>query len=295
MLASPLRYPGGKGKLFPFFAELMSHNKIRECHYCEPYAGGAGLALKLLSSGLVDRISLNDVDDAIWAFWFSALTYNSELCRMVETADLSISEWYRQREIWRAKDTSDILKLGFATFYLNRTNRSGIIEGAGPVGGYSQSGKWRLDARFDREKQSAAIRALAPFKSRISMSHLDALDFLSGSLADETALTYLDPPYYVKGSKLYRNAYAHNDHVAVMAAVSNYRQAHWVVSYDAVKPILEIYSKFEPVLYSLNYSAGAVGSGKEVIYLSDSLSLPSMIGFEQNAVRAALETVGADA
>lgn len=283
MLASPLRYPGGKAKLFDFFVELIQHNAIRDCHYCEPYAGGAGLALKLLSTGLVERISLNDVDEAIWAFWVSALTHNREMCRLVETATLTIDEWYRQREIWRAKDTSDLLALGFATFYLNRTNRSGIIEGAGPVGGYAQAGKWRLDARFDPEKQSASIRALAPFQSQIAVSRLDALDFLKTSLTDPLALTYLDPPYYVKGSKLYRNAYVHEDHVAVKNAVDRWRESRWVVSYDAVSPILDIYNDFDPILYSLHYSAGSVGTGKEVIYLSDALSMPEVEGFVSRA------------
>ncbi|WP_082222116.1 DNA adenine methylase [Mesorhizobium loti] len=283
MLASPLRYPGGKAKLFNLFANLLQHNRIVDCHYCEPYAGGAGLALKLLSTGLVERISLNDVDDSIWAFWVSALTYNREMCRLTETATLTIDEWHRQREIWRTKDTSDPLALGFATFYLNRTNRSGIIEGAGPVGGYAQAGIWRLDARFDRDKQSASIRALAPFQSRIAVSRLDALDFLATSLTDPAALTYLDPPYYVKGSKLYRNAYVHNDHVAVKNAVDNYRESRWIVSYDAVTPILDIYSGFEPIFYSLHYSAGSVGVGKEVIYLSDSLSMPVVAGFTRRA------------
>ena len=153
--------------------------------------------------------------------------------------------------------------------------------GAGPVGGYAQAGKWRLDARFDREKQASTVRALAPFRSHITMSRLDALDFLSHSLKDDRALTYLDPPYYVKGSKLYRNAYAHDDHVAVKDAVQLYRDSKWVVSYDAVAPILDIYSDFDPILYSLNYSAGAVGSGREVIYLSDPLAIPAIEGFER--------------
>ncbi|MDB9356011.1 DNA adenine methylase, partial [Nodularia spumigena CS-587/03] len=234
MLVSPLRYPGGKAKLFDFFINVLQHNQVRDCHYCEPYAGGAGLALKLLSTGLVERVSLNDVDEAIWAFWISALQHNKELCRLIETAILNIEEWHRQREIWRAKDTGNILALGFATFYLNRTNRSGIIEGAGPVGGYAQSGKWRLDARFDREKQSASVRALAPFQSRIAVSQLDALEFINSSFSDPEALTYLDPPYYVKGSKLYRNSYSHGDHLAVGGAVKNHRNSRWVVSYDAV-------------------------------------------------------------
>jgi DNA adenine methylase len=283
MISSPLRYPGGKGRLFDFFGQLISHNGLQGCHYCEPYAGGAGLALKLLSSGLVDRISLNDVDEAIWAFWHSALEYNAEFSRLVETADLNIEEWLRQREIWRAKDTSDPLALGFATFYLNRTNRSGIIEGAGPVGGYAQTGKWRLDARFDRNKQASAIRSLAPLRTKITLSNLDALLFLESSLVDIDTMTYLDPPYYVKGSKLYRNAYVHNDHVKVMESVKGHRNSTWIVSYDAVPPIIDIYSEFEPILYSLNYSAGTVGTGSEVIYISDALSMPAVEGFRRFA------------
>ncbi|RYF30655.1 MAG: DNA adenine methylase [Comamonadaceae bacterium] len=283
MIGSPLRYPGGKAKLFDFFVSLIEHNRLLGCRYCEPYAGGAGLALKLLSGGFVESVALNDVDEAIWAFWTSALNHNQDLCHLVENATLSIDEWYRQREVWRAKDLSDPLALGFATFFLNRTNRSGIIEGAGPVGGYEQGGRWRLDARFDRVKQAASISALAPFQSRISVSRLDALEFIEETLTSPNTLTYLDPPYYVKGSKLYRNAYNHDDHVAVKLAVAGKRSGQWVVSYDAVEPILEIYSDWDPILYSLSYSAGASATGKEVIFLSDALSLPEVRGFTRLA------------
>jgi DNA adenine methylase len=279
MILSPLRYPGGKAKLFEFFAALLRYNRVVGCHYCEPYAGGAGLALKLLSAGLVERVSLNDVDEAIWAFWVSVLQHNKEMRQMVEKTPLSIEEWYRQREVWQRKDLNDVLSLGFATFFLNRTNRSGIIEGAGPIGGYAQAGKWKLDARYDCSKQVAIIGALEPFRSRISISSLDALDFLQSTLPESEALTYLDPPYYVKGSKLYRNSYVHDDHVQVKKMIERYRDARWVVSYDAAPEILEIYTGFDPVLYTLQYSAGASGTGREVIYLSDALGLPAMPGF----------------
>jgi DNA adenine methylase len=283
MLVSPLRYPGGKAKLLNFFVSLIKHNNLLGCRYCEPYAGGAGLALKLLSGGFVESVRLNDVDSAIWAFWYSALEHNRELCELIENANVTIHEWHRQRDVWRAKDLSDPLSLGFATFYLNRTNRSGIIEGAGPVGGFEQSGHWKLDARFEPIKQAATVRSLAPFKSRIAVSKLDALEFVKETFADKNTLTYLDPPYYVKGSKLYRNSYIHDDHVAVKNAVSRNRQATWVVSYDAVNPVFEIYSEFEPILYSLGYSAGAAAMGKEVIYLSDTILLPEVFGFAKRA------------
>ena len=281
MITSPLRYPGGKAKLFDFFADLIRHNDLLGHCYCEPYAGGAGLALKLLSAGLVEKIELNDLDEAIWAFWHSVLHLNQDLQELIATAELTIDEWHRQRDIWRAKDISNPLALGFAAFYLNRTNRSGIIEGAGPIGGYLQAGEWKIDARYNRDKQTATIASLQPFRDRIKISREDALTFINGRLNRERTLTYLDPPYYVKGSKLYRNAYKHEDHSAVMNAVKEFRDGKWVVSYDAVPQIVELYSDFEPILYSLNYSAGTVGTGREVIYLSDTLAMPNCSGFER--------------
>ncbi len=283
MLVSPLRYPGGKAKLFEFFALLIQQNKLFGCTYCEPYAGGAGLALRLLSGGFVERIELNDVDEAIWAFWTSVLDYNREFRRLIETSTLTIEEWHRQRQIWECKDLSDPLSLGFATFFLNRTNRSGIIEGAGPVGGYAQAGRWRLDARFDKVKQAASIQALVPYRNRMLISRFDALEFLKSSLPNQRALTYLDPPYYVKGSKLYRNSYVHIDHERVRDAVSENRAGCWVVSYDAVSEIRAIYSDYEPISYSLSYSAGQSGAGREIIFLSDALVAPVLKGFLREA------------
>lgn len=283
MIASPLRYPGGKAKLFDFFVGIIKENQLLGCHYCEPYAGGAGLALKLLSGGFVDRVSLNDIDEAVWAFWFSAFEFNQELCKLISNANLTIDEWYRQSEIWRTKDLSDPLALGFATFFLNRTNRSGIIEGAGPIGGYKQSGIWKLDARFDHHKQAKTVEALAAFKSKVSISRLDAIEFVEKTMSTDNSLTYLDPPYYIKGSKLYRNYYSHEDHLAVKSAVADKRQSSWIVSYDAVEPIFNLYSDFTPIIYHLNYSAGNVSTGKEVIYLSDALISPNIKGFEKAA------------
>lgn len=286
MVISPLRYPGGKAKLFGFFSDLLIHNNLLGCHYCEPYAGGGGLALKLLSAGLVDHVSLNDIDEAVWSFWVSALNHNEELCELIRKADLSIAEWHRQREIWKEKDTRNPLELGYATFYLNRTNRSGIIEGAGPIGGYEQKGLWKLNARFDPEKQSASVRALLPFRSRITISKLDAIDFVRNSFNNPHSLTYLDPPYYVKGSKLYRNSYNHHDHLNIADIAKQYRKENWVISYDAVNPILEMYAEFDPILYTLNYSAGSTITGKEVIFLSDALSFFKAPGFISSAQKS---------
>ena len=44
---SPLRYPGGKAQLFPLVRDIIVANRLNGATYIEPFAGGAGLALKL--------------------------------------------------------------------------------------------------------------------------------------------------------------------------------------------------------------------------------------------------------
>lgn len=283
MLGSPLRYPGGKAKLFAYFAAMIDHNKLFDCTYCEPYAGGAGLALRLLSTGFVQRVALNDIDPAIYAFWQAALYRTDDMCALIESVPTTIDEWRLQKAVWQAQDTADELSLGFATFFLNRTNRSGIIEGAGPIGGYSQDGPWRMDVRFNRAQLSMQLRQLAAFRGQISLSRLDALDFTRARFAEPGSFCYLDPPYYVKGNKLYRNSYEHADHLSIRDLLLSNRRARWVASYDDVPAIRTLYSALAPITYSLSYTAGSKGTGREVIYFSDVIEHPRFDGFEQAA------------
>ena len=60
-----------------------------------------------------------------------------------------MAEWRQQREVYGRRETADLDELGFATLFLNRTNRSGII-GGGVIGGKQQHGAWGLDARFTK-------------------------------------------------------------------------------------------------------------------------------------------------
>lgn len=284
MLTSPLRYPGGKAKLFGYFAEVIQYNNLFSCTYCEPYAGGAGLALKLLSAGFVQNVSLNDIDESIFAFWQSVLRCPDDFCELIYKTPITMEEWYRQKEIWKSRDLSSPLALGFAAFFLNRTNRSGIIEGAGPIGGYEQAGAWKLDVRVNKAQQIKNIENLRFFSDRIEISNRDALDFFSECILNTYSFVYLDPPYYVKGSKLYRNFYEHGDHADIKNFLSLYRDKKWIVSYDDVVQIRDLYSEFAPVTYSLNYSAGKKTTGQEVVYFSDALAPPRVDGFISRSV-----------
>jgi DNA adenine methylase len=277
MIMSPLRYPGGKAKLFPFFVELIKSNNSFGSIYCEPYAGGAGLAIRLLTMGFVERVAINDIDPAIYAFWQAVLNRTDEFCRRLEKTGTGIDEWHRQHQIWKRADSKNVVDLGFATFFLNRTNRSGIIEGAGPIGGYHQKGEWKLDVRLVKGKQIENVRSLARFASQIDVRCEDAMTFFRTRCNSPESFVYLDPPYYVKGKKLYKNSYTALDHAKIAALLRENKRKRWVLSYDDVPQIRTLYSGFQYRRYSLSYSAGAKSKGTEVMFASASVKLPSMV------------------
>lgn len=273
--ATPLRYPGGKGRLGPWLARLMRHNRISGGWYVEPYAGGAGAAIYLLSSGYVDHIAINDLDPVVHAFWWAVLNDAAGLLRLIDETPVTIASWERQKAVLATPGSFSPTEVGFATFFLNRTNRSGILKG-GVIGGRQQNGPYPIDARFNKENLSARIRLIASLKRHISLYQEDALDLLEGMRTDLPAksLTYLDPPYYQKGSQLYRNHYKPEDHVRIAAAVSEIRSP-WLVTYDDCPEIRLLYHDCDGVDFSLYYStAGARPLATELMYYGNLEMLP---------------------
>ena len=242
---TPLRYPGGKQRLGGFFAELLRRNNLTGSQYLEPFAGGAGVGLYLLRRGLVDSICLNDADRAIYAFWFAVARRNGALRKLIERTPISVAEWDRQKDVQRNKSTAPLLELGFSTLFLNRTNRSGILR-AGMVGGREQKGEWRLYARFDKAAMVARIAALYPYVSRISISCLDAVEFLASTVggSPRKKFVYLDPPYFVKGTDLYLNRYTADDHLSLATFIKNKVSCSWVITYDDVPQVRKLYAKY---------------------------------------------------
>ena len=272
---TPLRYPGGKARLGPFFGELIRSNRLLDKAYVEPFAGGAGVAIYLLLGEFVNSIYINDLDRSVHAFWQSILGYTEEFCELVQSVPLTPQEWYRQKSILASGHrSSDTLRLGFATFYLNRTNRSGIMNG-GMIGGKKQSGRWKLDARFNRTELVHRITRISRYRQRIHLSNEDALSFLkrlSPKLGKETLL-YLDPPYYMKGQRLYTNFYRHDDHLNISQFLTSI-EFPWVVSYDNHPAIRLLYSGFRRSRYTLEYSARERRKGSEVMFFSNDLVVP---------------------
>jgi DNA adenine methylase len=274
---TPLRYPGGKAILAPYFQQVVHANGIRHGHYVEPYCGGAGAAISLLCAESVEEVHLNDIDKSVYAFWWTALNASDDLCEQIETTRLSVSEWERQRDVYMSTRRVALAKRGFAFFYMNRVNRSGILN-AGLIGGRAQQGEWLMDARFNREELIGRIQRIARLKERISLHNEDALDFLKHKVKTlpKDALLYLDPPYFRKGQCLYRNSYEAHDHATIAKFLERIRKRYWVVSYDAVPEIRKLYRSYRQLEYGIQYSARSKYAGQEIMIFSDSLRLPTV-------------------
>ena len=268
---SPLRYPGGKNKTYPYVEYIVSNNTIDT--YIEPYCGGAAVALKLLFNNKVKKIMINDFDRSIYAMWFSILNHTDEFIGMIAESKFTMDEWYRQKHIQNNKENENLLILGFSTFYLNRTNRSGVIKG-GPIGGIKQDGAYKLDCRFNKKVLIHKVNLISSKKNKIKLYNKDALEFIASNVSKtRNSFTFFDPPYYKKGPGLYTNFYEHIDHLELSQHINKYMQnKKWILTYDVNDKIFDMYSDYEKFEYYLNYSAGSTKIGLEYIFLSNTLS-----------------------
>jgi len=274
---SPLRYPGGKAKLSYYVQLLIDYNLINDGHYVEPYAGGASVALSLLFNEFVSEVHINDFDVRIYSFWNSILENTDEFIEKIETTELTIQNWKKQKIIQQNFQNYTEMEVGFSTFFLNRTNRSGILK-AGVIGGKNQDGEWKMDARFNKVNLIERIKKISRYKNRINLYNEDAVDLtqkLNKTLPKQT-LFYFDPPYYNKGKDLYINFYEHADHKQIADIISKLKNRYWLVSYDNDKNISDLYSKFLQRTYQLNYHANNATKGTEIMIYSDNLIVPEM-------------------
>lgn len=273
---SPLRYPGGKARLAPYLARLINSQDPQPRQYAEPFAGGAGAALHLLRDGVVDYIHLNDLNPGIAAFWRASLDLPHQFCHQIRTVPLTIDEWHRQAEIYSDPSGRDDFELGFATFYLNRTNRSGILS-ARPIGGFEQDGRWKMDARFNREALCTRIQAIADIRHRIFVTEYDGLDFLNG-LQDvaKDVFVYADPPYLVQGEGLYLHAFDAQAHLELATLLSR-AEFPWILTYDDDPRITDLlYGEGRCATFDIAHTAHRQHVGTEAVIFSEHLIVPDL-------------------
>ncbi len=277
---TPLRYPGGKGKLAAYVKEIIRANRLCDGEYVEPYAGGAAIGLELLFQEYVTKIHINDLSQPVYSFWKSVLNDTDELCRLIKDTHLSVGSWDRQKRIFANPRDHSYVEIGFATFFLNRTNRSGILNG-GIIGGRDQTGPWKIDARYNADELIFRIKSIATMRGRIRLTRSDALALLRHGLRrwGEKTLIYCDPPYYEQGRGLYYDYYKPSDHEKLASFIGETMgDRHWIVSYDNAPQIKKLYEAFRSVVYSIGYSAREIREGREVMFFSPGLDVPDLVG-----------------
>lgn len=268
---TPLRYPGGKTRLTGFMRRIIDSAGWNNCTYVEPYAGGAGAALSLLHEDVIPSIIINDLDPCLHAFWSAVTEHSEAFLRLFDSTQVTLQEWHKQRDIYRKADPEDPVSLGYATFFLNRTNRSGVLN-AGVIGGQAQAGRYKLDARFNRIELRNKIAWIGKRAKNITVSRLDGLALLAETVNSDQYFSYIDPPYFDKGAYLYMNAFAEKNHADLAALLRAGRGTRWVLTYDDVPQIRKLYMGLYQGTYSLPYSAHKSEIAKERMVLSDSVA-----------------------
>jgi len=269
---SPLRYPGGKSGLYGRLRELLRLNSITRGKYVEPYAGGAGAAIGLLITGEVEAIHVNDFDYAVYAFWMACTTRNADFIERINSVSVSVDEWRRQREVCDQGAGADLFDLGFATFYLNRTNRSGVLNG-GPIGGHDQTGPYKIDARFNRVTLTERMRLIGLYSGKITVSNEDGMAIIRKYVDAPNTLIYADPPYFLKAGSLYMNSFKAADHAALADCLNAAATSRWVLTYDNVDQVAELYGDRRREQIGVYYSARNVTRAREIMVYSDSLEI----------------------
>ena len=267
---SPFRYPGGKGFMSGFLRQRMSQlAPAPDRIFAEPFCGGAGAALILLADGDVDVVMLNDADLRIYSAWHAMLKEPERFVAKLRNVRLDMPEWYRHRDILAGfSDSSYDFDAGFSTFYMNRTTRSGIVLNAGPIGGYNQRGNWKLDARFNVERLASQVLWLAANGNRIKLSNVDALSFIDRVRRKPTAdgtLFFIDPPYVKAGGRLYFDGMSEAKHVALSDILTNGTVKNWILTYDDVPLIRQLYQSQKCSSISVNYSLQSKRRENEIL------------------------------
>lgn len=273
---TPLRYPGGKGRISSFIEDIILLNNLDGCTLYELYAGGAGASINLLFTGLCKNIVLNDLDPHIYAFWHSILYDTEQFIKLIYDTEVNVENWKQQKGIYDNYKSHETLDVGFSTFFLNRANRSGILYKAGPIGGFDQTGNYKIDARFNKSDLITRIKRIANKNKYIKIHNKESKSFLKTVFRrqKQNKLVFLAPPYYVQGENLYMNFYDDSDHTELNKTLTNYRSENWLLTYDNCDRINNLYDDFRRTHLPMSYTLQSKRKSKEVAIFSDKLFLP---------------------
>ncbi len=265
---SPLRWAGGKSKMIPFVNNVINQIENKNITFVQPFAGGAGVSLFMLGNSKVNKIIINDFDYGVYSFWHSVFFDNDNLIKIIEQTDVTMQQWLKRRQSLKSIQDLDTLQSGYTTFFLNRTNRSGILS-AGAIGGLSQSGKWKINERFNKKTLINQIKNLKQYSHRVQIYN-KTYNELYKCISNENLFSFVDPPYYQKGKSLYRKFFIHNDHLQLSQMMKNLNH-QWILTYDLNDNIKKMYQWSNSMQFNIKYSVTKAFQASQLLIYSDGL------------------------
>ena len=267
MITSPLRYPGGKGKLYSQFKQIICNNNLLDLAYTEPFAGGYGIGIKLLINNDISHAIINDFDYHIYAIWKCIFDYTEQFIALIDNTEINLQAWEKQKKVYNDYQNHSLLEVGFSAFFLNRTNYSGVLKG-GPIGGIKQTGKYKIDCRFNKARLIKAIQNISVFRNKVEIYNMEVNEFIDTVILNRQNELFVnfDPPYVTKGEILYKNYFNENDHKKLAKKITTTLQnVQWIMTYDDCEIIKQLYKDYNPQKFYLQYYAGTKRIGNELL------------------------------
>jgi DNA adenine methylase len=264
-MVNPLRYPGSKADFLRTFHGILTGSKYDGLPLVEPYAGSAAISLGLLELGAIPKATLIERDPLLFAFWTCVFEKPKRLVDRFLDLPISLDTWAKLQRLLtvEAPTARNMLDLAVAALFFNRTNFSGILHG-GPIGGMSQSSKYKIDCRTNKSDIVARICQISEFDSLVTVKFGDGLAWIKKDSNRDNIFYYIDPPYFVMGDRLYRYYFSHKDHKALAAALGGVRFP-WILSYDTHYVIEFLYQDWNLRRHSFLYSAKSSKHHSELV------------------------------
>lgn len=280
---TPLRYPGGKGSLKYFLANVVIANDLHGKFLIEPFCGGSGASLPLLFTGVIDRLYLNDANPLIYHFWWNVFFNTEMFVGLVRSCKVNMESWRYYKGVSENIENYSSLEVGFSAFFLNRCNRSGLLS-AGPIGGVNQGGKYKMNCRFNKEGLIKRVLKISNFKEKVHISGVDACDFLENLEEDvlKDSLVFMDPPYVSQGRSLYKEFSFNDVGHENLAKYVKPKPWRWIITYDDEPLIHKLYAERAVGVIELSYLMQSAKIGRELLVAATHCRIPFPIYLEKN-------------
>jgi len=248
------RYPGGKSRLLKPIKETLYPLLDKAGVYVEPFVGGGSVLIQVAKDFPHAKLVVNDKDERIFCFW-SLFQHGNEdqiksfykLVKQKPTVKL-----FKQLREDGVENRFDPVEQAYHAIFFNRCTFSGIAT-SGPIGGYEQKGKYKVDCRYNPDRIISDFEKLRDlFMGRVYVSNLKAVDLMEIYDIHKEKAMYLDPPYYVKGSGLYPVHMKPDEHVELSRYLKT--KDNWLLSYDICDEIDEMYEWADKIPLDARYS-----------------------------------------